>query len=202
MKKTIAILLILVIGMVGVFAATAPNAQELHLKTTVVAINEMHITEVDGEPEWTSSFGSNSEVSASSTAYGGATYYSEITLDETLQTVGELHTRTNNRNTITVKITATALETSTTTTGDGGTTTTTIDDTIHYTVTGGNVSNASYHTGLVNGNPLAAVAFHVMPAGSGLRDLSTDIEVTLDSGVAKKTAGEYTGYITFNYNID
>jgi hypothetical protein len=102
MKKTIAILLVLVIGMAGVFAV---DPADLFVKTTVFAINEMKITDSSTPPTWTVNAQTNNIDGSSSTHDTASNAATVETSDAGAQTVGYLHTRTNNRLGITINYT-------------------------------------------------------------------------------------------------
>ncbi|ADY12442.1 hypothetical protein SpiBuddy_0613 [Sphaerochaeta globosa str. Buddy] len=199
MKKTIAILLVLVIGMVGVFAATAPADVSLFVKTSVYAINEMKITAAATPTSWTTN-AQAAEIRASSSVYDSALSANSVNTSSTsAQIVGYLQTRTNNRLGVEVKVQASKLKYNITTTQDVEgipTEVTTTVDSIDYTVTGGaNPYNTASNT--------TAVSYMTIAAGTGLRlgDVKT-VQVTLESNVANKTAGNYVGDITFNYTVN
>jgi hypothetical protein len=170
--------------MAGVFAVDDAN---LFVKTTVFAINEMKITATSTEPTWTTN-AQTGVIDSSSSAFSNAESAAEVVISEAgAQTVGYLHTRTNNRLGITVNVSATALDYSVENT---------VIDTINYTVTGG--SN-SYNTA----TSVAAVEYMTIASGDGLRlgDAKT-VQVTLEDEAENKTAGDYVGNIVFNYVIN
>ncbi|MDC7229484.1 MAG: hypothetical protein PQJ48_04170 [Sphaerochaetaceae bacterium] len=190
MKKTIAILLVLVIGMAGVFAVDDAN---LFVETTVFAINEMMITASDEEPTWTDNL-QLENIGYSSSVYNDAQHTSVVDTSEAgAQTVGYLHTRTNNRLGIKVYISASALEYSIDD-GQGGST---VIDTIDYTVSGG---TDDYNT-FDGGNAVEYMSINNTSTGLRLGDVKT-VQVTLEDDAEKKTAGDYVGNIVFNYIIN
>lgn len=184
MKKTIAILLVLVIGMAGVFAADL--TADLNLITTVYEFNEMKITEANSVT-WTT-FGEDQEadVNASST-YTGTTVATRKSIDPyttTAQDVGYLHTRTNLRRGYTVTVKATQLSSLDVTT-----------QAIDYSIFNGGES-AVYTTAATQ--PVA-VTFVEEGSGTGMRPKSTPISVLLSATGDTLSAGVYTGDITFEY---
>ena len=186
MKKTIAILLILVIGMVGVFAAVSP--MDLHLKTTVTAIHEMRITADENTPSWLTDIFTDGvqTFEASDSVYGTAMTPKEISFNTTAaQIVGYLHVRTNSRTAVMVSITAEPLES----VASGST------DVINYVVSNatGNVFDTSDDT--------TEKLFYTLAAGTGLHAGFQKISVALEDA-SEKPADDYTGNITFIYSVN
>ncbi|MGE4454836.1 MAG: hypothetical protein AB7D92_09915 [Sphaerochaeta sp.] len=189
MKKTIAILLVLVIGMAGVFAV---DPADLFVKTTVFAINEMKITNSSASPTWTVN-AQTGVIDASSSTHDTASNAATVnTSVADAQTVGYLHTRTNNRLGITVNISASALEYSI----DDGSGGSTLIDTINYTVSGG---TTDYDTS-VGGNAVEYMSIDSTSTGLRTGDVKT-VQVTLEDDAEIKTAGDYVGNIVFNYVV-
>ncbi len=183
MKKTIAILLVLVIGMVGVWAATA----DLFVKTTVPAINEMLITTVSDNIPWVTDPVTGTQTSSYTSQRSAYASAAVVTItDTTAQSVGFLNVRTNERTGITVKVSAAALE---------YTVSSTLIDSINYTVGGGS-------NDYVVGTTAAAVDYLTISSGTTLRDAQKEVTVTLAAGAVNKTAGEYVGSITFEYIVN
>ncbi len=106
MKKTIAILLILVIGMVGVFA----NPVKLNLETTIDLVNRLAITNA-GTAGHTFGTGSTAET-AVSVNFDPATAYVKgfaMASGEPTATAANLHFKTNNPNAVEVTFSASLL---------------------------------------------------------------------------------------------
>jgi len=184
MKKTIAILLVLIIGMAGVFAADL--TANLNLITTVYEFNEMIITE-ENDVTWTPfGEGQKADVNARST-YTGTTAETRKSIDPyttDAQAVGYLHTRTNLRRGYTVKVKATQLSSLDETTQE-----------IDYSIFNGGESPV-YTTAAT---PPVAVTFVEQESGTGMRLKSTPISVLLLATGDELSAGVYTGDITFEY---
>lgn len=183
MKKTIAILLVLVIGMVGVFAAV--NDASLHLKTEVHEFSQMLITESKpvGGVTW-AEFG-NTLVESSGSYTTTENRKGIDPYDATIQPVGFLHTRTNRRGGYEIMVSATLL------TSTEGTTT----ENIGYDVYKGEGQDLTkiYTAG---GD---AVLFVSESPSSGMREQSNGISVQLETYGDNLSAGLYTGDITFEY---
>jgi hypothetical protein len=104
MKKTIAILLVLVIGMAGVFAAVADEAI-LNLVTSVSAFDEIKLSE-----EETYTWGTVGEVTDANNDLGPITVTTwDNTTTDSYQNVAYVHARSNRRGGFKVSATATAL---------------------------------------------------------------------------------------------
>jgi len=181
MKKTIAILLVLVIGMAGVFAATA----DLNLITTVFEFSEMKITESDTPITWNS--WENATDGNFSSTYTGTANESRKAINpyETdAQNVGYLNTRTNRRGGYNVTVSATVL----TSTDD-----TTVQD-INYEIY--NDTETAVYTA---GTTTSAATFVTEGIGQGMRSKQTPISVKLLTTGDDLSSGTYTGDITFTY---
>jgi hypothetical protein len=182
MKKTIAILLVLVIGMAGVFAATA----DLNLITTVFEFSELKITESDTPIEWNS--WANATDGNFSSTYTGTANESRKEIDPyitTAQNVGYLNTRTNRRGGYNVTVSATAL-----TSTEG----TTVQD-INYEIYNDTTATAVY----IVGTTPSAATFVSEGVGQGMRSKQTPISVKLLTTGDDLSSGTYTGDITFTY---
>jgi len=104
MKKTIAILLVLVIGMAGVFAEVGDQAI-LNLKTSVSAFDEIKLSS-----ESTYTWGNVGEVTNSNNDLGPVIISAwDNTSDDTYQNVAYVHARSNRTGGFKVSATATAL---------------------------------------------------------------------------------------------
>ena len=181
MKKTIAILLVLVIGMAGMFAATA----DLNLITTVFEFSELKITESDSSITWNS--WTNAADGNFSSTYTGTDNENRKEINPyltTAQNVGYLNTRTNRRGGYDVTVSAIAL-----TSTDG----TTVQD-INYEIYNG-TATAVYTVG-TSTSPATFVSEAV---GQGMRSKQTPISVKLLSTGDALSSGTYTGDITFTY---
>jgi len=193
MKKTIAILLVLVIGMVGVWAATA----DLNLITIVYEFNEMIITENSTVPTWTT-FPNTTNLGLAST-YTDTSNANRKAVDpynSTYQNVGYIHTRTNMRRGYSVSISATQLISSETGTAEGASA---IVEKINYSIyndLSGSTPTAVYTTADTAPNPETYVT---QAAGTGMRVKSTPVYIKLATVGNSLSAGTYTGDITFTY---
>lgn len=178
MKKTIAILLVLVIGMVGVFAAT-----DLNLTTTVAKFNAFKITAADHSSHsyndtFIGAYASDNvaTIGVNSSGLTAATYLTMATND----TAG-----------FTVQITnATKM-----TIGGSGT-----GSAIDYTIAGGSNTPGSWNTAATS--PAAFDVMTVNATASGAEVTSTALTVTLDSvsynnAEATETGETYLGTVTF-----
>jgi hypothetical protein len=105
MKKTIAILLVLVIGMVGVWAADDPAAT-LNLKTTIDEVNRIAITTGS-----TYAFDTVSTENPEASILNHTVAFSTAAVD-----IGYIHYKTNNANGVTVSMNGTYLQNSDNTT--------------------------------------------------------------------------------------
>ena len=189
MKKTITLLLILIIGIIGLFASMD---ESLYVVTTIHGINEMKITSSSTSPTWTAN-NQTGNIAASSSEFDTPETAAVVsTAITTAQTVGYLHTRTNNRMGIQVKVEASPLEYSIQIPIGP-----TVVDRINYTITGG---ENDFDTAI----PLATpVTYLTIDSGTGLRlgDVKT-IAVILEADAPNKTAGDYIGVIEFEYIIN
>ena len=186
MKKTIAILLVLVIGMVGVFAATV-GTKDLLLTTTVSPIDSMAIVAADATAPTFPVTGDQF------TTFTGTPV--DLTVDNTTsaQTVGKLYTYSNRR-VYEVQITATPLSSTA-----GGST-----NYIDYVVSGGVDAAAQATTFTTNGasTSTTAVVFYTKSgasAGATVGANGQSISVQLTTDYTTVAAGAYSGAITFNY---
>lgn len=189
MKKTIAILLVLVIGMVGVWAATA----DLNLTTKVYEFNEMKITETPTPATWTA-FPSNPLANTNPVATTYTTNANRKSVDPyvtTSQNVGYLQTRTNIRRGYTVSITATQLSSTEGATGSE------ITQVINYAIY--NDTSLIYTTA---DTAPAAATFLSVSNGTGMRATTSPINVILSSTGDELSAGTYNGDITFTYTAN
>lgn len=183
MKKTIAILLVLVIGMVGVWAAVSDA--KLHLTTAVAEFSEMLITADSNEPNWATFENSLVENSASYTS--NSNRKSIDPYEDDAQDVGYIHTRTNRRGGYTITVTGAALSST------EGTTVQTISYEI-YNTPADTPSTAIFTVG----DPSPAI-FVQEEIGTGMRAKKTAISVRLLNVGNDLSSGTYTGNITFAY---
>ncbi len=186
MKKTIAILLILVIGMVGVFAA---DTSKVTLTTTIFSINEMVITAPTATAAGWTEYADLSAAVSSFTDYDGSVTVDAFDSTDT-QPVGKLWTRSNNRVGYTVTIKADPLKP----TGVDNPNTEQID----YVVSGGELPEVGYSTA----TPPTADADKIylsQDATAGLHEKSAVIYVKFNSSSAGVSADTYEGDITFTF---
>ncbi len=197
MKKTIAILLILVIGMVGVFAAN--STADLRLKTTVEPIDVMVIV-AKGDSLSLTDFTGDATALPPTSGYPNQTYSSftdaadAVTLDDDLSTaqdVGKLYTYSNRR-VYRVDITASPLSSASSIQGQD-------PALMHYEVSANGIIN-TYKT---NGSEQSAVTVFTTSAGgsSGAAIGANGVMISVKMLTAKSAvpSGEYTGAITFEY---
>jgi len=183
-KKTIAILLILVIGVVGVFAAPPyTQSKTVYLETEIQAINEMIVT-ADGELDWDDYSTTTSAYGTTETAYGALSDSSNYNKDGT---IAYLHARSNNRGGFAVTMTATPLKSTVDGVGTeyidfivkcGEAIVETTNDAV--AVTAGTVKTLTY-------------------GGSQMPILEEEITVNLKEKLAEAAEGTYTGSIIFSY---
>lgn len=195
MKKTIAILLILVIGMVGVFANSQGSA-DLLLKTTVLPIDAMAIVKHGADaPSFTSINGDETDFTSFTTDLATAVAL-DISNTSTKQSVGDLYTFSNRR-LYQVKIVATALSSLV----EGG-----ITAYMNYEVSGGN-STAASTPFITNGASTSTteIVFYdhnaATVSGAAIGANAETIEVKLNTSHLDVPSGTYTGTITFNYVV-
>ena len=177
MKKTIAILLVLVIGMVGVWAATL--SADLNLTTTVYEFSEMVISS-DLAHTWATFDNTTTADVINTPSNLSATINPYIT---TNQSVGYLHTRSNVRTGYTVNILATRLT----------------DDTkvIDYELY--NDADLVYTTSATT--PVYTI-FVTKPAGTGMQYDNSEILVKLTTTGDNLSAGSYSATVTFSYTTN
>lgn len=163
MKKTIAILLVLVIGMVGVWAAfTNTTAQTLNLTTTIASVNAFAITTADySDNSFWSVFGTSGSESPADTSVTRT-----VDIDDGIQT-SYLTIGTNNVGGFSVY-----LNSATTMTIDGSGTGSEID----YEIT---VGDAIFNTADTSSNVQLAATVSAV-AGAGAKVESYEILVNLD----------------------
>jgi len=183
MKKTIAILLVLVIGMVGVWAEAATDSKVLNLSTTITAINQMIVTADDTDVVW-ADFGTlTSAYNTTGTAYTGLSDEENYNQDGI---IAYIQARSNNRGGFKIDMTASPL---TSTVGSdteyidfvakcGAAQVTTLDGVV--TVDTATIATITYD-------------------GSEMEILKEAITVNLTEELAQAADGTYTGSITFSY---
>lgn len=188
MKKTIAILLILVIGMVGVFAGDDPDPvssseKTVYLETEVLAINQMIVTATSAIPTWATAFDEDSAFSDNALPYKGLTDSDNYGKDGT---IAYLHARSNDRAGFSVSMDVTPLVSVT----DEGT------EYINFLAKCGTAviwtSNATVNTEF-------ATVGSKLYEGSVMPVISEAITINLSEELAEAAAGTYTGSIIFTY---
>jgi hypothetical protein len=173
MKKTIAILLVLVIGMAGVFAAENIEAS-LALTTSVTSYNLLAITD-----STTTTFDFDEDPESLSTSFDVANAFVAPV------TAAHLHYKTNNAGPVTLKISGSALVND----GDGAF--------MPYTLTCGSATIVTVNaTEVISTNDVFAYA------QTGLETASLPIEVQITEGddLDDYTAGTYSTTVKFNFS--
>lgn len=185
MKKTIAILLILVIGMVGVFAAPLyTDSKTVYLETSVLQINQMVVTSSSADFVW-SDFGTTTSAhSTTATAYEGLSDGSNYNKDGVIAT---LHARSNNRNGFTVTMNVTPLVS-------------TVGEASQYIDFVAKCGDAVVKTEGATVIQTEATVGTLMYGGSVMPILKSDISVNLSEKLAEAAEGTYTGSIIFSYS--
>jgi hypothetical protein len=190
MKKTIAILLVLVIGMVGVFAATDPSPAKLFLTTTVPAINQMAvISAADTEFEW-------SEITTldggMTSIYGDLASAFPVTsaLEATAGKIAVLKARSNNRAGVELTLDATGLASVESSTVDS--------ENIDYTVTVGGAT-ISFVDG---GKNVTYAGIGNLAYNDAVATGSWDVMLQLNESLASAAADTYTGNLTFTFEAN
>jgi hypothetical protein len=189
MKKTIAILLVLVIGMAGVFAATDPAAADLHIKTTVDAINQMAVIKADDTTfSWddiaTLDGGLSNEVYATS-----ATAYT-ISSDLSDTTIAILKARSNHRDGVALSLDATPLASVLASVKDS--------ENIDYTVEVGSASiNFVDGAKTITASGIGSLAYVDVVAED-----DWNVNLTLDESLADAAADTYTANLTFTFTAN
>ena len=170
MKKTIAILLVLVIGMVGVWADTTA---ELELTTTVTSYNLLAITDSATD---TFDFDADPYVESLS-----ATFDVENAFDSPV-IAAYLHYKTNNAGPVTLKISGAALVND----GDGAF--------MPYTLTCGNASIST-----TNATPVESInnVFNYAQTGLETASLPINVQITEGDDLDDYTAGTYSTTVSF-----
>jgi hypothetical protein len=186
MKKTIAILLILVIGMVGVFAAPPYSvSRTVYLETEIQPINQMIVT-ADDDLDW-DGYDDDSAVSAFGTVDTAYTALSDEDNFGEDGTIAFLNARSNNRGGFTITMTATPLKS----TVDGVGT-----EYIDFIVKcGAAVVQTTDDSVVVDVGTVATLTYD----GSEMPILKEAITVNLKEELAQAAEGTYTGSIIFSY---
>lgn len=196
MKKTIAILLVLVIGMVGVFAANDTAEKTMKINVAVTLINDMVVSETS-TPDWNTS----------------ASIDKVITSNDEI-TVGFLHTRSNNYKGYTVWMTPGTLENTTATYGASY-----LQYTANTYASGENAASATSTTGATAAveaegeNPAIpagiagsadGAAVKIIDSGNLLALTTTyrELKVKIDNTLGNALAGDYNAYITFEFRAN
>ena len=184
MKKTIAILLVLVIAGVGLFAAANTFDSILNIGTVIAPINQMAVTAANTPYVWTTPLdGENFTAFPSESAYSGLTDIDHYNKDGV---VAYLQARSNNRNGFKIDMNATALASTV------GSVTEYIDyiakcgDAVVTTVAGATTVNSGTVGTILYANEVAYLDV-------------TEITVNLTEKLEDAAEGTYTGTITFTY---
>ena len=188
MKKTIAILLVLVIGMVGVFAADpVTSTAAMDITTEISRQSKIILSTQTTQGTGYSSFFGASAITPITSAVPVAT---------TAKTpIGNLHYFTNSTTGLTATITATQLVDTLAPEQTGTATTTPIKYTVYVGNTG---SEVSYVTGAASGTMLPLVASGTTGTTIGVLPMNVQLDET-DFNNAAVATGTYTGTITFTY---
>ena len=179
-KNIIAVLLVIALSTVFIFAATNPPATSFDVSTNVSGINKMKITAAAFPANGTPSSFDSAAVYAGPlavTTYGSQTF------------TAYLSTMSNNRGGYTVTMDATAMKS--TEAGEA-------DAYINYTVTVNNVSLAT------NGaTDVTAVTVIDVESLTGRASQSHQIALTVDqTSFEAAVEGSYQGTVTFNYTAN
>jgi hypothetical protein len=190
MKKTIAILLVLVIGMVGVWADTT----NLYLSTTVPLVNQMVVaptTAILASYTWPSENGASNLLDDGATADDAFPVTSA--LEAELTTIAQLFARSNSRAGVAISLEATKLF------DDTAYTATVTDDSLNidYSIEVGGAA-ISFVNGEKDGTPTYAIG-SLAYNETGIDQKAWDIKVKLDESLANAAAGTYDAYITFTF---
>ncbi len=200
MKKTIAILLVLVIGMVGVFAATA----DILLTTTIAPINQMAIVAegtVLADYAWPE--GAPTTVGTSS-IYG--TTATALVLSDALEgsfvRIAELFARSNNRGGVSISFTSTSL-TDSAATNSASANSKNIDYSfrVYDDITSTVVANVQYVNGEVSGTTdtdIGTLAYN----NAGFDMKGWGLELKLDEELDNAAAGTYAATITVTFTAN
>ena len=186
MKKTIAILLVLVIAGVGLFAAIVTDTTaDLYLSVTIAPINQMAITKTNTPHIWATP---GTPATDFSSIYGTtATAYGLSSTNETEMAIAYLQARSNNRNGFSIGMTATPLMS---TQGED-------IQYIDYTVKCGDVAITTLEGAVtVVGTIVGAISY--VNAGIGVLPIKP-IELKLTETLSNAADGEYSASITFTY---
>ncbi|WP_332446058.1 hypothetical protein [Sphaerochaeta sp.] len=190
MKKTIAILLVLVIGMVGVFAAdtiTVTNAK-LEFKTEVTGVNLMGLSSSATAP------------AGNSWTIGDLDYTGTPVNTASVTPIAYLHTKTNHRSGIEVTMLAGAL-TSSAADPTGAITNASVN--LAYKVSTLGPDGSATVTSEATSEGAANNATTIISTGAitGMTVTSRNISVEIPT-YADALAGTYTGTITFAYTAN
>ena len=184
MKKTIAILLVLVLAGAGLFAAVTSGSADLHLSVTIAPINQMAITKTDTPHTWALPEAPEDDFSS---AYDIDNAYGLTDANETLSTIAYLQARSNNRNGFSIGMSATPLK------ATQGSDIQYID----YTVECGGVAIATVD-GVVTAT--GTVVDKIEYENDGIAFLPiTAIDLQLTETIENAADGEYSASITFSY---
>lgn len=191
MKKTIAILLVLVIGMVGVFAAYS-DTETVLLTTTVDPINQMAVVAID---EVLSSYSwPTATLEGSSSIYNtteSALAVDTVTgIESAFVRIAKLFARSNNRGGVNITVDATSLV-------DSASTSTNLDSKhIDYSLKVGSSAAINF----INGTKTTTSAN--VGSLTYVDSVAVDewgIDVKLDESLAAAAAGTYNATITFTF---
>lgn len=185
MKKTIAILLVLVLAGVGLFAAYTVNDSTLTIGTVINGVNLMGIYEVG-------------TAVPSGNTWGATAYTAPNTLitSSSITPVAVLHTKSNHRGGYKVTMKANSPLTSTSDPESSNAT----ESTIGYVVSAfAGATNEGVSTATASaGATTATTIIDTTSSMSGMTTTSRDIKVTV-ADYDTAYAGNYTSTITFNY---
>ena len=188
MKKTIAILLVLVIGMVGVWAAIAVDNADLQFKTVVNGVNLMGLSNSATAPTgntWT---------------IGDLDYTANPVNTATATPIAYLHTKTNHRSGIVVTMLAGAL-TSSAADPTGTITNASVNLAYKVSTLAPNGIDTAISEATASGAAESATTIISTGAITGMTITSRNISVEIP-GYADALAGTYTGTITFAYTAN
>jgi len=190
MKKTIAILLILVIGMVGVFAAVTQSTSDakaeggatINLKAEISPIDRMGLFDYLTE-------GADTAPTSNDSAWNDVL---DVTISTNTATpIAYLHTRSNNRSGITVTMTAGKLSSGTVV----------LPYSVSATETGTNPQTFTAAYPAISGGFQEEVTIISTSSFETLTTTSRVISVTIPTYDTAPT-GTYTGEIVFNYKAN
>jgi hypothetical protein len=188
MKKTIAILLVLVIGMAGVFA-TNPADAKLFLETEVVAINQMAVIAAD-DTTFTWDDITTLDGGLSNGVYATTASAYAITSDLNDVTIAILKARSNHREGVALSLDATPLTSVESSVLDS--------ENIDYTVVVGS-ANINFDDGA---KTTTASGIGSLAYADEVAEASWNVNLTLDESLADAAADTYTANLTFTFTAN